>query len=402
MDSSVNRELRIAAILFMTFGTAMLDRMTQVFLGPSLVRDLQLTNSQIGVLSAALSIGWALSTFLFGLVSDRIGRKKVLVPAVIAFSLLSVLSGLARTYGELLAVRALLGVAEGPCWSVILALMEGSSAPERRGRNLGIVNSAGTLVGSAIAPVFSTQIAVAFGWRAAFFAAAIPGLACAYLIARYVPEPERTPMQGTRRPLDYRALIRRVDIWLCFVAAFFMASWLFGFSVFAPLYLTHVAGMSETSAGFVMGVSGLGGFASALVWPVLSDRAGRRPMLICTAFIAALLPLACMLPILRGMNWVLATAVFAFTAGPAVAAFVMVIIPVESVTRGLAATAIGFVALGADLLGATIGPVAGGVLADRLGLQAPLLMATACALLIVVVSLAIRETAPSIAGPRAE
>ena len=394
VDRARAYEARTLAILFVTLGATMLDRMTQIFLGPNLVRDLHLTNVQIGIMAAALSMGWGISAFVFGFVSDRVGRKAVLIPAVIAFSFLSALSGRARTYEELLLVRTLLGLAEGPCWSAILALMDASSAPERRGRNLGIVNSAGTLVGSAIAPIFATQIAARFGWRAAFFAAGIPGLICALLIALLIQEPPRAAARSRNGLAGLAAVIKNRDIWLCLVGAFLMACWVFGFSVFAPLYVTQVMGLPVTTSGFLMGASGLGGFAASLLWPTLSDRIGRRPALIFSASAAAVLPLAFLWPYLHNNYWLLVSAAFLFTAGPAAMALTMVIIPVELVGRAFAATAIGLVSIGADLFGATLGPIVGGRLADHFGLIAPMLMASACAALLVVVGLAVRETAP--------
>lgn len=86
--------------------------------------------------------------------------------------MLSPLSGMAHTFPQLLLIRALMGIAEGPTWSVITALIEDSSPVSRRGRNIGLVVSAAALVGLSAAPVLTTQVAARWGWRAAFF---LPG-----------------------------------------------------------------------------------------------------------------------------------------------------------------------------------------------------------------------------------
>jgi MFS family permease len=68
------------------------------------------------------------------------------------------------------------------------ALIEESSPPSRRGRNMGLVVSAAALVGLAAAPVLTTQVASRGGWRSAFFVAGIPGLLLGFVIWRFVKE----------------------------------------------------------------------------------------------------------------------------------------------------------------------------------------------------------------------
>src|ERR1700685_4169453 len=191
MDLSRRYENTLVAILFFTWGTVFLDRMSQLYLAPYFAPEFHLSHQQIGSLASVLAITWAASTFFFGALSDRVGRKLVLVPAVFIFSILSWMTGLAHSFHQLLLIRALMGIAEGPCWSVMTALIEESSHPSRRGRNVGLVVSAAALVGLAVAPVLTTQVASRFGWRWAFFVAGIPGIVMGLLIWKYVREPEK-------------------------------------------------------------------------------------------------------------------------------------------------------------------------------------------------------------------
>src|SRR5262249_28471558 len=132
----------LVLILFLTWGTVFLDRMSQLYLAPVFAPEFRLNNQQVGLLASAVAIAWALSGFFFGALSDRYGRRPVLIPAIFLFSAFSWLSGMVHSFAQLLLVRALLGVAEGPCWAVITAIIEESSPPSRRGRNVGIVVSA--------------------------------------------------------------------------------------------------------------------------------------------------------------------------------------------------------------------------------------------------------------------
>jgi MFS family permease len=124
--------------------------MSQLYLALYIAPEFHLTHAQVGMLASVLAIMWAMSTLVFGALSDRFGRRVILVPAVLAFSALSWLSGLARSFEQLLIFRALMGIAEGPTWSIMTALIEESSPASRRGRNVGLVVSAAALVGLAV------------------------------------------------------------------------------------------------------------------------------------------------------------------------------------------------------------------------------------------------------------
>jgi len=397
-NTKVPSDWLIVAILAAAFGVVMLDRMVQLFLGPDLVRAFDLSHQQVGLLAAVMSVCWGVSSFLFGMVSDRIGRKRVLLPAMVIFSALSCFSGLARTFEELLLCRALLGLAEGPCFSVIMALVEELSSPERRGRNVGVTNAMGPLVGSAIAPVFATQIAAAFGWRETFFLAAVPGFILAAFIWKYVPEPHREPDPTRSQQSALASLLevaRYPRLWLCFAAAFLLGSWIFLITVFAPLFLTQARGLAGTTTGFLMGAIGLGGFLAGLFWPAMSDRWGRRNVLLILGALAALNPLIVLGGTQFAVSAVVAGLLLVTATGPAVAALVMILLPSEAVPRRLSATAIGFVVIGAEVFGATLAPLVGGAVAERQGLAAPLILAAVAAVGIVLVAACVKPHASS-------
>ena len=310
IDSDKRYERTLVGILFFTWGTVFLDRMSQMYLAPYFAPEFHLTREQIGTLASVLAITWAASTFFFGALSDRVGRRPVLIPAVFAFSALSWMSGLAHSFHHLLIIRALMGIAEGPTWSIMTALIEESSPPTRRGRNIGLVVSAAALVGLAAAPVLTTQVASRMGWRSAFFVAGIPGLLAGLLIWKFVKEPSanggvNSDEVGTRETAhrkpslrEYFFILRYRNIWLCCIGATGFMSWLFALNVFAPLYITEVRHEPATTAGLLLGSSGLGSFFLGFLLPSLSDRAGRKPILLLMAALSAVVPLAFLCPFL--------------------------------------------------------------------------------------------------------
>ncbi len=395
MEHSRGYENRLVLILFFTWGTVFLDRMSQLYLAPYFAPEFHLTSRQIGFLASLVSVTWAFSGLLFGALSDRFGRRIVLIPGVLIFSALSWLSGIARSFEQLLLIRALMGAAEGPCWAVINAIVEECSAPGRRGRNVGRVVSAGALVGLCAAPILTTQVASRWGWRWGFFVTGLPGILMAMLIWKFVREPKRTAEEGHepgRATLrGYFSILRFRNVWLCCAGAGGFISWLFLQNVFAPLYITEVMHQPGTTAGFLLGAAGLGSFFIGLVFPGLSDRWGRKPTLLFLSFISTLLPIALYLPFLYLHLWLLAAILFLTQGGQAIAALIMVLVPAESVPPQFSATAIALSTLVGEIIGATIAPAAGGAMAEQFGLGMPLLMAAASTVVLFLIALFLRE-----------
>lgn len=394
---SARYEFGLVVLFFFTWGAVFLDRMSVLYLAPFIAPDLKLTHADVGLLASALAVAWAISSLVFGAISDRFGRRPVLVPAVFAFSLLSWLSGIARSFGQLFSVRTLMGVAEGPTWSTITATIEESSLPERRGRNVGVVVSAAALVGLALAPILTTQIAARWGWRAACFVAGVPGLVLGIILWKFVREPGEAAAHLHPKPslAGYLSLLRYRNMLLCCLGSAGFMTWLWVMSAFAPLYITEVNKDSATFAGLILAASGLGAFLWGLLLPWLSDYTGRKPALLVVALVSAAVPLTYQIPFLISHPWLMAVAGFIANGGQCIAALTLVVIPTESVPPQFAATAIGLATLVGEIIGGTVAPAISGAIADRHGLGSSLWIAAAGALIVFLAALFIRETAPS-------
>ena len=370
-------ELLLVTILFIAWGFVFLDRMALPFLSPYIKPDLGLTDAQIGNLNAVLALGWASSTFSLGALSDRIGRKPVLVPSLILVSILTALSGMAHDYETLLLTRGLLGIAEGPIWATMAALISESSSDKHRGTNLAIVLSAATIIGLAIGPILVTQIASNSSWHYAFYIAGIPVFVVGLVILAFVKDPSKTTDHNQHpKPTldDFKQLLKNRNIWLCCIAASSFMSWLFLFNAFGPLYISEVRGQDPRLAGIVMGLSGMGGVIQGFLMVWLAGKMGRKPVSLFMAAIAIFTPLLLLVDFLYQPIYLLAGLEFLTNCSVGITTLVLVVAAAESVPHNTAAAAIGMVSMFGELVGATLMPALGGALSGRYGLHAPLIL----------------------------
>jgi MFS family permease len=224
----------------------------------------------------------------------------------------------------------------------------------------------------------------------------VPGFLPGMLIWKFVKEPERGITSGVHgQPLklgDFLSVLRYRNMWLCCAGAAGFLTWLFLNNIFAPLYITEVAHQAPTTAGFLLGASGLGSFFFALFFPTLSDRIGRKPVLLIMAAMCTVVPLALLISPLYSYLWVLAAIVFLTNAGQGIGALILVLVPTESVPPQFAATAIGLATLTAEILGATLAPILAGSVAQSYGLASTMWMSAGGAVLVFVVALFLKET----------
>ena len=394
-------ENRTVLLLCLGGGVAALDAQALFYLGPFVMRDMRITNSQIGLLSAAVLFTWALSGFATSVLSDRKGqRKKFLVAAYLMFAVLSFASGLAGSIATLLLARLLIGLAEGPIVPLAHAIIMSESSPRRRGFNMGIVQSVGSqLVGSAISPLLLVWLALAYSWRGAFFIAGLPGLAIAILVATLIREPTITwPVghtEGQQRPVweQVKELLRLRNIRLCAVLSCFLNAWYFGLLTFMPLYLVKSLHLSPREMSQVMACGGIGAVLSAALVPALSDRIGRKPVMSLFAMLGALGPIGALVPGAGTLRLMIFMFLGAWTQG--VLPLCIGTVPMES-TPKRSATASGFIMASGMIVGGLIGPAVCGRLADLFNLGVAIGICGGAALVAAAICRAISETAPGV------
>jgi MFS family permease len=391
-------EQRLIWVLGITFGFLFFDRNAANFLMPAITEDLRFNYQQVGLIASALSFTWAVSAFLGGAFSDRTGRRKpVLLASAVAFSACSFLSGLASSFAALFAARFLMGLVEGPFMPVSHSLVAQESAPGKRGHNMGVLQNFGSnLLGSFAAPLVLVSIAERWSWRAAFFLAGVPGLVMALLIARYVREPPRSAQpRATASAIDarsYLTLLRYRNMILCVLMSIFMVSWMVLGWAFLPLFYEKARHLSADVMKVLMSLLGLSAAFFSFIVPGLSDRLGRRPVMVASNLIGVLVPLAALY--FHGSLYVLGVLVFVGWAASGTFPLFMATVPSETIPARYIATAVGLAVGVGEILGGVSAPTLAGSAADRYGLNAPLYIQAGCAVVGALLALALKETAP--------
>jgi MFS family permease len=386
--------VKAVALLAAGFGMVGLDRFIINPLFPVMQKDLGLNYQDLGLISAVLALGWGMASVVCGRLSDRVGRKRVLVPAIIAFSLLVGSSGLAVGLVSLLLIRGLMGLAEGAFVPVSIVATIEASAPSRIGLNVGLQQMAAPLVGSFLGPLIAIGLLKLLpSWHWVFAVVALPGLLVALLMARVLREPVRTapaavrvaPSVPWREVLTRRAVLVNTAMMCCLLTSLIVLA------AFMPNYLTDHRRLGLELMSVVMAAMGAGGCLGMVLVPAVSDRLGRKPVM--TVALAVALAALWLLPTLGVDTVVLAGLLFvaAFMTTGAVA------INVGPLTHGavpphIVTTATGIVVGIGEICGGALAPALAGALAQRAGIAVvPWIALGATGLALVIAVLAVCE-----------
>ncbi|MGO1885834.1 MAG: MFS transporter [Citricoccus sp.] len=402
-------ERNAVILLALGFGLVGLDRWIIAPLFPAMMVDLDLDYADLGNIIGILGLTWGVSALFMGRLSDRFGRRRIMIPGIILFSLCSVFTGLAGGLMSLLIVRAMMGVTEGAFSPTAVAATAEASAPKRRGLNMGIQQSTFALFGIGLGPIIATQLLVVLpSWHWVFALLVVPGLVLAFLMWRTIREPEELredlpaepapstpPLHGEGEAERHRWIdvFRYRNIIFATLALCGAMTCIFVMSSMVPSYLTDFHHMSLQDMGLATSGIGFGAFAGQLLIPGLSDKIGRKP----AAVLALVFGLVMMgLLIAQGPGTLtIFLLLFAVAMGVnGTLALVAATVSVESVPPALMATAAGAVMGIGEIFGGGVAPVVAGQLATAYGIQAPLYLAMGGIVLAILMVFFLVETAP--------
>ena len=372
--SSTSYEWLVVIILTLAFGFEFLDRLAMAFMLPIIQPQLEITNSQIGILGFVNTGFYALSAIIFGWVQDRVGgRKQWLSFWMFATFLSTAACVLVSSYSQLIFVRALVGITEGPLLGLFGAILIHVN-PKNFGRNFGITNAGVGLIAVTIGPVAITQVVQHFSWQMTYLLVSIPTLIIFFLIIFFIKEVKIDPQDAIRHKKMLQdaggitALFKSRNVVVSTIMGVAMFGGYWTLMLFAPLYLVNVSHFTVQQMGWISSVMGILYITYCILVPKLSDVYGRKPVLIITAVCCTIGPL--LMAVVPGS--ILSSFAYVLFGGaiPAMVPLVAGVVPMESVIENLRTSANGLVSGVGEFLGGSCMPVVVGRIADSSGLQA--------------------------------
>ena len=233
----------------------------------------------IGLIVPAYLIPYGVSTLVYGVLSDRFGRRRIMLASLTAFVLLTGLTAAARSVWELVAIRFVSGLGASGVVPLGLALIGQVYPYERRGRPLGWLFGA-MAGGAAFGSTFGALLEPSLGWRGIFLVVSILGLVMLGLLLPYrgllgeaPPTPPTTMVDILR---GYRAFLVTLRGQRTYVYVLLNAIFHSGVFTWLGLYFAQRHGLSEVGIGLALLGYGVPGFVFGPIIGRAADRWGRR------------------------------------------------------------------------------------------------------------------------------
>jgi MFS transporter, FSR family, fosmidomycin resistance protein len=344
---------------------------------PLIGKELGLNYGEIGSILTCQYAAGAIANVPGGIFVDTVGRKGLLM----ALSLFWIgipyfIMGLSHTYWMILVCATLVGVGNN-LWHPTAIPWLADRFPERKGLVMSFHGMGGN-VGDAVAPLVIGLLLQTFNWRSVVFMNVVPGIVVAGIILAYVSRLQMADLRagvakfkpaklgGAERLRMLAELLKNRALVTLSIGAAFRSMTQGALLAFLPLYLSREMGYSSLWIGACMFALQAAGFVAAPIAGHLSDRIGRRQIIMSSMSMTGVVILA--MAFAGGTSWfVLLVAVlgfFLFAVRAVLQAWLL-----DATPPGMGGSAIG-VLFGTQALGAAIGPVSAGIVADHYGLMA--------------------------------
>ena len=259
---------------------------------PSLREELHLTYAQIGLMFTLSNLVWGPLQLGFGILGRACSHTRLLGIGHICQGLAMVGTALAQSFGGLLTWRLLSRIADAPQHPIGNALISQSFTPERRGLGFA-VNTAGANLGTVAVPVLGGLLMVTFGWRSTIALFGLVGAIVGAVLMVLLDDHGAQARDGAARAkvrTELWVLLHQRDAVLLLLSHVIGAGGR-GFSVatlYVPLYLSQTLNMDQVQLGGLLTIMMLGSVVGPLLAGPLSDRLGRKPILLLDAGVACL------------------------------------------------------------------------------------------------------------------
>ncbi len=274
----------VLGALFVAYSLNFVDRQVLSVLLVPIQTELQVSDTAMGLLTGlAFALFYTFAGIPIARWADRGNRRSIIAIGFVVWSVMTAVSGLARSYAQLALARMGVGVGEATFGPAAQSLISDYFPPERRATALAIF-TIGANVGSLVGLIGGGYLYDLFGWRTAFFVVGLPGVLFALVFRLTVREPRRGLAEGivvapssdsTWDVLRY-LMVRSSFVYIAAAAALHGFAG-YGAGAWTPAFMIRVHGLSPGQAGLALGlVSGVFAGLGAYLGGKLSDGLGRR------------------------------------------------------------------------------------------------------------------------------
>lgn len=388
-------EFVLLGLLVLLWGSVGLNRIGLGLIFPQIRAEFGMPNWQASLLISGTSITWAVASWAGGWLSDRYGRRRVLLPAAVFICVMTAAMGAAWSFLSMFLVRDLLGIGDGIGWSVGEAAISEEVAPQRRGVSQAIFTAGYTLIGAGAGALIITSLSQRLGWRWAFPLIGAATLLVVIALAAVMGEP---PARAERHAADWRSglrLLRSRSLVFLTLMGCAILSWLQVFAGFDHSFLVEQRHFTPIEAGQIAAAWGFVGAVGSILLPLASDYWGRRPVVFCSALVAAL---SMALYLVGGFDKGMMQLLLGLSGfcGFGLLPIVLATCVSEAVPESERGAALGITNFFAVIIGTTLMPVIAGVLADRYGYAVALSIPIIAQLVVAGFILGVAESAPRV------
>lgn len=274
-DASPAYARYVLGVLFLVGVFALVDRQIFGMLIEPLKQEFDVSDTELGLASGlSFALFYGAAGLPIARLADRGNRRSVLAAGLGAWSALTLVSGFATSFAQLVAARLAIGVGEAAGTPTAHALIADYFPPERRARALSVY-SAGASVGFILAYLVGGWVQELWGWRGVFLALGAPGVLLALLVRATVREPRRGRFETKpATPLSTREALGRLlaqPAYRFVLASFALHSLAHSAtSMWYPAYLARIHGMAPREIGTLLALgsasfSALGVIAGGVV-----------------------------------------------------------------------------------------------------------------------------------------
>ncbi|MEU2672801.1 MFS transporter [Streptomyces sp. NPDC007164] len=272
---SARRTVRITIVLLFTAWLVdYADRLVINLVLPSLGAEFDLSRGQQGLIVSAFFLAYALCQIPGGMLTDRYGAQRIMIWALLAWSVFTALTGFAWSFAVLLVMRFAFGAAEGVFPPAALKVLVERTTPEERMGANGLIMSSNAVAG-VLTPLLVAPLIAVFGWRSAFFSTAALGVFALITVRMWLPAPlPRTEPETRTAGRRTGGVLRLGVIWRFSAMMFGYSAIVWGLNTWVPTYVSEVHGVPLASAGALVAIPALAAAGAIIVGGRISDRLG--------------------------------------------------------------------------------------------------------------------------------